>query len=384
MYFQFFFILFLLTRSKRIFTESRAKYNLKQSHSIYNGSTDKNRDSYGVCLFCHTTLSVQYWTDSWAKKFLSYMKQVLISSILRQCELQYSCSSMRSSYLLLRVKGSNSELDLFIQDISQMINLRVYSHRHEESAMIERIVDEEDCKWLSSVFIEPSNGFLDGYFDYLSSELTGKLVQTLTMDGLPWRGAVFGTRSLSRLIIGKGRCTIEILDQHFWSGSSQCQGFLLRREVWEKIGRRSGTRMRGMRTGLLRNFRNDIMKGIGFDNFDSDCCVGSNADWTQSHEQIALENIEAANTRIMFIDVSLERSSAAVLIETPFSNHFQWNAWQDMPVCGEEQKKIILGEFPRSIEFILNIIDLVTINITFEDACGNIPFVFLRMPGCPH
>jgi len=226
---------------------------------------------------------------------------------------------------------------------------------------------------LSSIFIDVDNGFLDGYFDYLLSELTGKLVHKHTRDGIPWRGAVFGARSLSRLIIGKGRCTSENIDHHFYSGSSQGQGFLLRRDVWEKMGRLSRTR--GLHTRFLRNFRNFIMMGIGFDNYECHCCVGSNVLWTQSDEQIALENWDEAITRIMFSDVSLEMSTGTILIESPFSSHFQWNAWQDLPVCGDEQKKVIQGEFPINIQYLLNILDSVTINITFEEACRNNAFV---------
>merc|ERR1719193_746204 len=103
--------------------------------------------------------------------------------------------------------------------------------------MIQKIVDQDDCKWLSTIFIDADDGFLDGYFDYVTSGLTGKLVQTLTMDGEPWRGAVFGARSLSRLVIGKGRCGTENIEKHWYSGFSQGQGFILRRDVWEEMGR---------------------------------------------------------------------------------------------------------------------------------------------------
>jgi len=77
----------------------------------------------------------------------------------------------------------------------------------------------------------------------------------------------------------------------------------------------------------------------------------------------------------MFSDVSLEMSTGTILIESPFSSHFQWNAWQDLPVCGDEQKKVIQGEFPINIQYLLNILDSVTINITFEEACRNNAFV---------
>jgi len=370
MCFRFFFLLFLLIRSKRnIFADSKVKYNLRTSHSIDNGSTGKSPDNFGVCLFIHTKLSLQYWeSNSWAKKFLSYAKQVLISSILRQCA-HSSCPSIRSLYLLINAKGNNSEFELFIEDIGQMINIRVWRDDQKYSAMIEKIVDQHDCNWLSSVYIDADGVFLDGYFDYVSSELPRKLAQTLTMDGISWRGAVFGSRSLSRLTIGKGRCGTKNLSLNMYSGSSQGQGFLLRRDIWEKMGRLS--RMRRLHSRFLRDFRNLIMAGIGFEDYQSHSCVGSNLFWTKSDKQIDFENIDAANTRIMFIDMSLEMSTAAVLIESPLSSHFQWNAWQDLPVCGDEQKKVIQGEFPKNIEYILDIVDSVHINVTFEEACRN-------------
>jgi len=276
---------------------------------------------------------------------------------------------MSSLYLLIRIDGNNVLLDKFIRDTGQMINLRVFNFHDitRYQAMIEQIVDQDDCKWLSTVYIDADDGFLDGYFDYVSSELTGKLVNTLTMDGLPWRGAVFGPRSMSRLIIGKGRCATKKIEYHYYSGFSQGQGFILRRDVWEKIGRRG--KMRQKHIKFLSDMRNFIMRWLGFREYQSQCCDNYNVLWKQSDEQIALENKDAASSRILYIDVSLEMKTAAIFVVTPFSSHFPWESWQDLPACRDEGKKFVQRQFPKDINYILDIVDSVYLNITFEEAC---------------
>jgi len=368
MSFLFFFILFLLTKSDR--NERSAHYNLNESYNIHSGSAGESPDNYGVCLFCHTRLMVKNWeSGSWAKKYFSYIKHVLIPSILRQCEFHSSCPSLKSLYLLIKVDGHHDELDKFIWEIGQKINLRVFSGPTDYRAIIHRIVDQDDCKWLASVNMDADDSFLDGYFDYMLSELIGKLDQTLTMDGSPWRGAIFAPRFLSRVLIGKGRCKYEEINQHWYCGYSQGQGYLLRRDVWEKCGRYA--QIRGAHTQFVRNFRNSIMRGLGFEEYDSQTCQGSNRFWTQTEQQIDFENKDAAASRIMFIDMSLVKSTAAMFIVTPLSSHFVWSSWQDLPVCNNEERKAIQRQFPKNIEFILNTADSADLNITLQEACRN-------------
>jgi len=381
MFYQFLFVLIVLTKSQRkIFTERRANYNLNGSHSIQTGSTGESADNYGVCLFCQTRLLVRQWNSvSWAKKFFSYLNKILIPSILRQCEFHSSCPSLRSLYLLIKVDVHHNELDKFIWEAGRKINIRVFSKERDYSAIIQKIVDQDDCKWLSSVYMDADDSFLDGYFDYVLTELIRKLDQTLTMDGLPWRGAVFGARSLSHLIIGKGRCATEDIDEHWYSGHSQGQGFHLRRDVWEEIGRLS--QIRGLHTQFLRKVRNSIMMGLGFKEYQSQSCQGWFRFWNNTDRQIAFEKKDAAASRIMFIDMSLVKSTAAMFIVTPFSSHFPWNAWQNLPVCRDEEKKVIQGKFPRSIEYILNTVNSDDLNISLEEACRSNIF-FSKSPDC--
>jgi len=370
MYFLFLSIIFVLVTSKReIIKESGAKYNKNESHGINNGSTHISQDNYGVCMLCHTRIlidNVGSDSERYYQKFFSYMNQVLIPSILRQCEFHSSCPSIRSLYLLIMIQGHIAGLDKFIQDVSQMINIRVFHHTNRYDAIIRKIVDWDDCKWLSAVYIDGDDGFLDGYFHYVSSELTRKLVQTLTMDGSPWRGAVFASRSIPRLFIGKGRCDYGEQKTIYCAGYSLGQGFILRRDVWEKMGRITTTR--GLHTAFLSKFRNFIMQGLGFEKYHSEACNGV---WTNSDEQIAIENKDAADSRIMFIDVAHEMSTGCVYIMNPFASHFPWGTWQDLPVCGDEEKEVIQRNYPKNIEYFLNIADSFDFNITFEEACRN-------------
>jgi len=371
MYFLLVSIIFVLvtTSKPEIIKESNAKYNLNESHGILNKVTHNDHDNYGVCLLCHTKLLINdvgseleqlEHQEHWWQKFFSYVKQVLVPSILRQCELHSSCPSMRSLYLVIMIQGHHTQLDNFIQDVGQMFNLRVWSNYREWelSRIVRKIVDQDDCKWLSSVYIDADDSFLDGYFHWVSSELPRKLVQTLTMDGLPWRGAVFAPRSIPQLLIGNGRCFHREPKRTFCSGFSQGQGFLLRRDVWEKMGR--DTPNQYVHTHFLYEFRDRIMHGLGFDKYHSDSCQGRG-------NQIADET----ESRIMFIDTALEMSTGCVYIMTPFSSSFPWDTWQDLPVCGDEQKEKIQGKYPSNIKYILDYADSVDFNITVKEACRN-------------
>jgi len=378
MYFQVFLILFLLAKSHRRTITERS---LHQGNGNQSGSTGETQENYGVCLFCHSRLLVKHWSINYAKNFLSYMNKVLIPSILRQCESHSSCPSMRSFYLLIKVDQHHDELEKFIWRTGKLINLRVYTDPTAYHEIIHKIVDWDDCKWLSSIYIDADNSLLNGYFDYVLSKLIGKLEQTVTTDGLPWRGALFGARTLSHLIIGKGRCGIEDVDEYWYSGHSQGQGFLLRRDVWEKSGRFS--EIRGLHNRFLQKLRNYIMRGLGFKDWESKCCQGWARFWNETDErQIALENEEAASSRIMFFDMSLVKSTGAMFIVTPFSSHFPWNTWQDLPVCRDEERRAIQGKFPKSIGNILNTVNSGYLNITLQEACTSNIFLSSALPSC--
>jgi len=366
--------MFILTRSNREIIKETVP-SIHESHGMNNGSTQNSQDNYGVCLFIHTRVLVDNQkpdSDLWYEKFFSYTNKVLIPSILRQCEL-HSCPSMRSLYLLIRIQGHHNKLDKFIQDVGQKINVRVFHKLENYNAIVQRIVDQDDCKWLAAVHIDADDAFLDGYFNYVSSELTGKLVQTLTMDGSPWRGAVFAHRDLPLLVIGNGRC-VHFKARAFCSGQTQGQGFLLRRDAWEKMGRILP--QRGLHTTFISHFRNFIMKRLGFEKYHSDACKWPNAPWKNSD----YENKDAAESRIMYIDLSLE--PWCVWIVTPFSSHFPWNKRQDLPVCGVEEKEVIQGYYPKNIKYILDIVDSVDFNITLEEACRNNRYLLLQSHDC--
>jgi len=371
MYFLFLssIIFFSATTSKpEIIKESGAKYNFNNRHGI-NDATHNSQVNYGVCLLCNTRVLVDNpgsESERWYHKFFSYMKQVLVPSILRQCELHSSCPSMRSLYLVIMIQGHHNKLDSFLQEVGRMINLRVFHKYEHYSEIVRNIVDQDDCKWLSAVYIDGDDSFLDGYFHWVSSELTAKLVQTQTMNGSPWRGAVFAPREIPKLILGNGRCAYIEQKLTYCQGFTQGQGFLLRRDVWEKMGRITPTR--GLHTAFLGNFRNFVMWGLGFEEYHSDACRGR---WNNNDKQVAEENKDAADSRIMFIDMALEMSTGCVYIQTPFSSHFPWNTWENLPVCGDEERENILEKYQSNITYILDYVNSVDFDITFEEACKN-------------
>jgi len=375
--FLFFFLLLgsgqFLSREKAVFRDILKSRHLKDPLAATNRS-----ESHGVCLFVQTKIDISTWkTEKWIESFFFYMRDVLIRSIVRQCNELVSCPLMKTFTLFIKADGYHDKFLKFIEYVEQVTNARVFSEhariRNFNEAVAE-VVEQNDCMWLSFIWIDADDAFLDGYFYHVTSEATKILLETRTARGLPWRGAVFGSRTMPRFILGKNRCWVEEVPTCFYSGHSQGQGFILRKTVWELMTRKYVRR--GHHTKLLETFRTFVMHGLGFKEYSSRTGVR----WTGNEKQIAHETRDAAESRIMFIDISREWNTSAIFIQTPFSSHFPWSKWRNFSVCDSEQKQAVQQKYSQDLT---DLIDHVP-NLDFEiaDACMNNMFFRNKSPHC--
>jgi len=172
---------------------------------------------------------------------------------------------------------------------------------------------------------------------------------------------------MPRLILGHNRCEVKKIFNPFYSGLSQGQGNILRRDVWESIGR--GFLSRGAHVQYLRNFREFVMWRLGAAEYHSNTCRRKFFFWNETKEHIVYELRDAAQTRIRFFDVALENSTSAVFVQTPFSSHFPWDGWREIPVCDDEQKEIVQRDYPKDVKYLLELAGTLIFGI--KDACNN-------------
>jgi len=370
------FFIYLLIAARALFSKKGANAGpLKQKNRLArNSHVIAYPEADGVCLFLETRIDVRTWTtEKWIKSFFSYMKNVIVKSILRQCKGLNSCTSVKSFDLFIKLWGHHTQLTKFIEDVRQIVSTRVFlfsGRKHKISKAIGEIVDENNCKWLSTIYLDADDGLLDGYFDYVTSEITNKLLHTNTVHGTNWRGAVFASRYIPRLVLGNNRCAVYTETLHvFCSGHSQGQGYVLRRDVWESMGR--PWRDRGSHWLFLQGFRNFVMNRLGFMEYRSETCEHGKFKlyWDQTQENIAFEKADEARSGIMYIDIPPVLGTSAVFVQTPFSSHFPWDTWRDLPVCDSDQKLVVQQQYPQDVMYLLELAD--SFNLTAEEVCKN-------------
>jgi len=323
-----------------------------------------------------TPIYVGHWTSrEWTQDFYSYVKAVLLRSIERQCKTKLTCPSMKQFHLFIRVAGE-SENNKFTLERKRNVNITIVRGpkvMQQYLNIMKYNILHHMCKWLSTIYIDADDAFLDGYFDYVTS-MINNVLQTKTEDGFPWRGAVFAARALPRLVVGKNRCFInKDAVNNFYSGLSQGQGFILRTNVWQAMKMPWIPRLHHLK--FLKNIRQTVMHHLGFKTYKSNT-LGR---WHSTPSQIEYERKDAAESRIIFVDVSVDGKSTAIFLQTPFSSHFLWEKLGDLPICDKQQQRIIQREFPQDIMYYLSMAD--SLNQTKAVACLNNKFLNMRYHG---
>jgi len=335
----------------------------------------KHRDfseSYNVktCLFVWTYIYYETWTTEWLSKFLWYMDRTLIQSIDRQCPSETECPHVADYMLIFDLQG-RPEFDFMVREyFDQVKNAVVFEDWTSLKSSIDALITNGRCHWISHIWIDADDILMDGYFQYVS-RIPQQLMSTRTAHGGTWRGAIFVPRAMPRLIIGNNRCVHGKFQNYsskypFYSGLSAGRGFILRRWVWHKLD--VDKLENWLHVHFAGKVRDWLMHGLGYAEYSTKVCTHGYFHWRNNSYQRPYEESDAAISRMLLIDVTMDWKTSGILIQSPFSAHFPWADYGNLPICNDEQMSIIQDVFPQDIQYLL--VDK-NLNISFAEACKN-------------
>jgi len=233
------------------------------------------------------------------------------------------------------------------------------------------MLKRHSCNWVSYSWIDADDAFLDGYFQYIT-DIPKKLATTKTVSGAPWRGAIFIARECPRLTIGNNKCAFGDYKSYnpevpFYSGRAPGRGIILRRHIWTQLD------LAEIKTWLhiyfVRDIRNSVMHGLGYTDYSSEACSKGYFHWKNTTEQIDLEKRDAAETRLLLIDVTVDWKTSGILVTSPFSAHYPWAFDNALPICNKEERLGIQKMFPKDMMYILHAGNMLKLSI--EQCCRN-------------
>jgi len=315
----------------------------------YVSNSTQSNDS--VCLFVWTYLDTKTWKSSYLEKFLRHMDNTLLNSIDRQCPIEEPCTQLNEYMLIINIKGNVSltkKITSHAENWKNVIILQNYTaHQRFVSEVLKR-----SCNWVSYTYIDADDAFLDGYFQYVSTDIVQLLTETLTVTGRTWRGGIFIPRSMPRLIFGNSRCTFgDFPKLPYCSGFSAGRGFILQKNIWMNSDiERKLTRLQNY---FVQDVRYHVMHSLGYSNYIPKACGHGYFYRKANAKDHESEIYDSAVTRILLIDVTSEWKTSGILIVTPFSANFPWASQESIPICDEEQISAIQNVFPRDISNIL-------------------------------
>jgi len=323
-----------------------------------------------VCLFVWTRLSADLWDDSYTNKFFEYMDNVLFQSIARQCTNFTQCTSITRLKVVVRIDGHNeTQNELLVNHLKKLSNkhthLMWYKKRAKSRWQVYKqlgdIVSQDTCLWVSYIYVDADDAFLDGFFHYVST----KIPDILNNDKNYWRGALFVSRDLPGLVVGNNKCVsgkyVGYKDKSlFFAGLSPGQGFILRRWIWRTLKRKVQPSF--LHPKFVKVTREFIMHNLGYANYTS---------VTSKNYKLGFitEKKDSRESQLLLIDLTVNWTTSGILIHTPFSSHYPWAYHDKMPTCTQEQMAKIDIKFPKDIWWLLSAAERV--HITMKEVCKN-------------
>jgi len=337
--------------------------------------SDLNRN--GVCLIVWTRLNADSWDDWYMDNFLRWMRNSMLQSIARQCTDWSPCPLLALSDVILRIEGENEVqnqklikwIEAFDRNIFWYIN-PTYQAPGEIHMHMDKTVGPSNCSWVSYVYIDADDVFLDGFFHYITSEITKQVIKRGDV-----RGALFIPQHLPNLVIGNNKCTTEDFegyspDHRFWCGFSSGQGVMLKRDIWNAL--RSKVLPHFLNLGFLRRARNFIMWSLHM-NYTSNSCNPPLAALGHSesrnkriHER---EEREAADTGLFLIDVTKNWRASGIMVHTPFSGHYPWAYYNELKNCTKTVRNQVIEAFPADIDWVLDAAEFI--HVSMQQACDH-------------
>jgi len=330
----------------------------------------------GVCLSVWSRLHADLWDDAWMDMFFKWMENTFLQSIARQCTRYNPCPLLAQLKVIIRIDGKNDvQNKKLVEPIEKLDENILYYTNHKPQKNIEeairKIVGASKCSWVSYVWIDADDVFLDGFFQYVTTEITKLIIK----DQRVWRGALFVPKGIPFLVLGNNKCTVFEEREYspspfpFFCGVSSGQGLILKREVWDTL--RFKVVPNFLHPNFLRVAREFVMKGIGYGEYTSLSCVQGHGHLGigRDAEVYAYEKRDAADSGLFLIDLGSNWTTSGILLRTPFSGHFPWAFYDELPLCTRRQRAKIMKEFPRDVSYLLKAGD--DLHISMKEACDN-------------
>lgn len=328
----------------------------------------------GVCVNVWTRLHADSWGDEWIDEFFKWMQNVFYRSINRQCTPKSPCPLVAQVKIIVRIDGEiQSQKEKLVSGLEKLDkNILWYMDRMGGEKVLVDAIKFSQCSWVSYIFIDADDAFLDGFFQYVTTIITKDIIREEKI----WRGGLFIPREIPLLIIGNHNC--EVGDFHgyapkipFFCGKSSGQGIILRREIWDKLKRKVVPPF--LHPWFLRVARDFVMHGLGFRKYKSSSCSHSNFRINPSKDNssiLASERSDAAESGLLLFDLTSDWKTSGVLLRTPFSSHYPWAYSSNISRCTEEKRASVMKEFPKDISWLLEAGDSLPY-ISMETACIN-------------
>jgi len=342
------------------------KSNLSETFSKPSSDASMQRNN-GVCLFLSTMINAANWTPEYSRKFIQWMRKVFLVSV----ERQFKTPLPTIEIFKLFIRGSSEDpnlADLYhYGETSVEIPLVWHHSRAEWQVIVRETVFNYSCRWISSLWLDGDDAFLDGYFKYLTEEMPKILSETTTSEGRHWLGGVYALRSPKFLEMGMDRCR-----HNFWApalsgGWSQGQGLILERSVWNRLDQK--ILYQPYHKSFVKDVREWVTRGLGQGDYVSTTGV---AYYIDSDEIRSLDQKDAAESQIQMFDLSKNWTTSGLYVKTPFSSLFPWELLKKIPKCTKEHIIKLKRVFPQDIGFIIDAwIDNPEMHPTLLETCKN-------------
>jgi len=318
------------------------------------------------------------------------MDRVLVQSLERQCPSDSSCSNLAQYKLIIELFGKAKLNEMVKKNYENNKNVilikratgmgQISEDLKSLLKLISEMVKRQMCNWVSYIFIDADDVFLDGYFEYVTTDIPKLASTSSTLNGSAWRGAVFMPKNSPRFYISKNRCGVGYLDKDsqnflpyqpksivdwtkFWQcGESPGRGIILKRKVWEKLtSKEVHWTDHNIFTQYIREW---VMHGLGFTEYSSKAC-----DWAVLRKEIGYSIHDESESRLLHINVIDDWKTSGLMITAPYSAHFPWHIIEQIPFCFMEQISAIQSIFPTDVQWLTKVSK--NLNISISETCRN-------------
>ena len=244
------------------------------------------------------------------------------------------------------------------------------------------------CAWVANVRLDVDDVLAPGYFEYISNNVVvDKLEGTTTARGESCLGALVTSRTLNKLVLGKGICEANMLEGNLFAGSSVGQTAVTSVHAFSEMGYRIAGG--GQHKTLCQRLRNEVARKVLHD-ADYSSRAGRLPALNKTTNQMddgfetyneAYDQLDATRSRVLIFDRYETFGQVHPYLITPLSGHFPWGELSKLPPCTVSQRERITAGFGYDIDFAfagmtalesVELIDACRSNSFFQTAAANL------------